>query len=243
MPAFRAVHADDIPWQPIGTHGLRCKRLAENSQTGAMLNFLDIPPNWHGGGIAHFHEAFEEVYVLSGSVTLGAGRWYVAGDYFYRPGHVVHGHGEQARESGCFSLVRSDGPLVLNLVHEPAEPDEYPLFERDPRGHILHRPVADVPWQQLDGFPPAWEMKELSRDPVSGALTAMARIPAGWSSAVPIAHRAPVSAYVLEGSITLDGVALAKGDFADGPAGTGAAGPAATAEGATLFLWFDAAND
>jgi quercetin dioxygenase-like cupin family protein len=241
MTAFRPVRAADVPWVPIGTHGLMVKTLAKDEETGAMLNYLNIPKDWRGGGVAHFHEAFEEVYILEGSVTLGAGRWFVKGDYFYRPGRVVHGHDEQANE-GCRALVRSDGALTLNLVHEPAEPDEYPLEEFDPRGHILQRPVADVPWVRLDGFPPEWEMRELSRDPKTGALTAMARIPAGWSGK-GAAHRAPFSLYVLEGALTMTGETLETGDFADGPAGTGPMADCAADGGATLFLWFDAAGE
>ena len=239
MTSFRTVRAADAPWQPIGTHGLRCKTLAFDEATGGMLNYLDIPKDWRGGGIAHFHEAFEEVYILEGSVTLGAGRWFVEGDYFYRPGLVVHGHDEQANE-GCRALVRSDGPLKLNLVHEPAEPDEYPLQRKDPRGHVLQLPVATVPWQKCEGFPPEWDIRWLSHDPASGALTVMARVPAGWSSDAPIAHAAPWSVYVLDGAIAMEGVTLAAGDFADGAAGTGPCGPAVSPGGATLFLWFDA---
>lgn len=239
MTSFRPVRMNDVPWRSLGTHGLRCKTLAFDEGTGAMLNYLDIPKDWRGGGIAHFHDAFEEVYILEGSVTLGAGRWFVEGDYFYRPGHVVHGHDEQANE-GCRALVRSDGPLALNLIHEPAEPDEYPLESRDPRGHVLQLPVETVAWDKLDGFPPEWDIRLLSRNPQSGALTIMARIPAGWSSAAPIAHKAPWSLYILDGGITMQDETLAEGDFADGPAGTGPAGAAASTDGATLFLWFDA---
>ena len=241
MPSFRTVRTSEVAWQPIGTHGLRVKTLAFDAQTGGMLNYLDIPKDWRGGGVAHFHDAFEEVYILDGAVTLGAGRWFVKGDYFYRPGHVVHGHAEEADE-GCHALVRSNGPLTLNLVHEPAEPDEYPLDQRDPRGHVLQLPVESVPWAPLDGFPAQWELRRLSHDPSNGAFTAMARVPAGWSSAEPAAHQAPWSLYVLEGAIDMQGTTLPAGDFADGPAGTGPTGPCASRDGATLFLWFDAAN-
>jgi quercetin dioxygenase-like cupin family protein len=239
MTCFRHVRVSEIPWQPIGTHGLRVKTLAFDEATGGMLNYLDIPRDWRGGGVAHFHEAFEEVYILDGSVTLGADRWFVAGDYFYRPGHVVHGHDEMANE-GCHALVRSNGPLTLNLVHEPAEPDEYSLADNDPRGHTLRLPVAEVPWGKLAGFQPEWDMRLLSRDPATGALTAMARIPAGWSSSGATAHKAAWSLYVLEGAVEMQGVELPAGDFADGPAGAGPTGPASSASGATLFLWFDA---
>ncbi len=239
MTRFRPVRPADLPWQPIGTHGLRRKLLASDPKTGAMLNYLDIPKNWRGGGVAHFHDAFEEVYMLEGAVTLGAGRWFVAGDYFYRPARVVHGHDEWARD-GAIALVRSDGPLTLNLVPEPAEPDEYALDRTDPRGHVLQLPVGSVPWRTLDGFPTAWAMRLLSCDPESGALTAMARVPAGWASTAPIAHQASWSAYLLDGAITMEGVILVAGDFADGAAGTGPTGPAVGAAGATLLLWFDA---
>jgi hypothetical protein len=104
----------------------------------------------------------------------------------------------------------------------------------------LQLPVAEVPWGKLAGFQPEWDMRLLSRDPATGALTAMARIPSGWSSGETTAHKAPWSLYVLEGAIEMQGVELPAGDFADGPAGTGPTGPASSASGATLFLWFDA---
>lgn len=242
MSNFRHVETAKLDWQPIGTHGLRCKRLAYDEATGGMFNYLDIPEGWHGGGIAHYHQAFEEVYILSGSVTLGAGRWFVEGDYFYRPAMVVHGHDEQSI-TGSLALVRSDGPLALNLIHEPAEPDEYPLEDKDPRGHVLQRPVESVAWQTLDGFPDSWEMRLLSHNVQTGALSAMARIPAGWMSTGPIDHQAPWSAYVIEGILQAGDTILVTGDFADGQAGTGPIGPSSSESGATLLLWFDANKD
>jgi hypothetical protein len=155
---------------------------------------------------------------------------------------VVHGHAEEANE-GCRALVRSDGPLTLNLVHKPNEPDEYSLEQSDPRGHTLQKPVADVPWEKRKGFPVEWDMRVLSSDPSNGALTAIASIPAGWSSCEPSAHQAPWSLYVLEGAIEIEGIELPAGDFADGRGSASPTGPAACIKGATLFLWFDAKDD
>lgn len=241
MASFEHLTLDQVEWQPLGTHGLRCKTLAGDEQTGAMLNFLDIPKGWRGGGIAHYHHAFEEVLILEGSVTLGAGRYFVKDDYFYRPAMVVHGHDEKSDE-GCIALVRSDGPLALNLVHEPSEPDEYPLAQEDPRGHVLQLPVENVAWQTQDGFPPEWQVRPLSHDPASGARTVMVQIPAGWSSDAAIPLNADYAAFVLDGVIDADGDVLEAEHFVRGPAGTGPTGPAKSESGARLLFWFDALN-
>lgn len=239
MPSHRTVRPQDVEWRPLGTHGLRCRTLAGNPQTGAMLNYLDIPKGWRGGGIAHYHAAFEEVLILSGAVTLGADRWFVEGDYFYRPRDVVHGHDERSPE-GCIALVRSDGPLVLNLVHEPEHDDEYPIAHGDPRGHVLQLPVASVDWCTLPGFPAQWDIRPLSLDPETGARTLIARIPQGWSASAPLENRAAWAAYVLEGRVDLAETGLEAGDFAEGAAGTGLAGPFASPEGALVLFWFEA---
>lgn len=237
MVSFKHLTLEDIEWRPLGTHGLRCKTLAGDEETGAMLNFLDIPKGWRGGGVAHYHHAFEEVLILEGSVTLGAGRYFVKDDYFYRPSMVVHGHDEQSDE-GCIALVRSDGPLALNLVHEPAEADEYPLEQVDPRGHVLQLPVDQVEWQKADGFPPEWDIRPLSRDPSTGAQTVMARIPSAWSGETAIAHEADYAAFLLDGDLTADGDTYAAKHFVRGPAGSGPTGPASSDAGATLLFWF-----
>ncbi|MEX1147063.1 MAG: DUF4437 domain-containing protein, partial [Sphingomonadales bacterium] len=132
--SLNRIRPANLEWETLGTHGLRRKVLRYDSHTGHVTSLVDIPEGWHGGGVAHYHNAFEEVYMWSGSVTVGGRHYWHGGDYFYRPAGVVHGHDERSEE-GARAIIRSDGPCELLLVHEPAEADEYPLDEiTDPRG-------------------------------------------------------------------------------------------------------------
>jgi len=110
----------------------------------------------------------------------------------------------------------------------------------DQRGHVLQLPTETVAWSTIPELPQDWAVRPLSRDPASGAFTAMAKVPAGWASAEPQAHPAGWSAYVLDGAIVADGAPFIAGEFATGPAGRGLMGPSASADGCTLLFWFDA---
>ena len=102
----------------LGKNGLRAKLLSQDPATGAGTRYVDIPQNWKGGGIAHYHPDYEEVFVIEGDVSL-TGRDYLGdGSYIYRPSGIVHGHDEQAKK-GCFCIIRFGGPLELCFVHEP----------------------------------------------------------------------------------------------------------------------------
>jgi hypothetical protein len=197
---------------------------------------VEIPVGWHGGGIAHFHHAFEEVYMLAGSVTVGGTHYWHAGDYFYRPADVVHGHDERAEE-GATALIRSDGPLPLLLVHDPAETDEYPLPSYDDgRGHLYSLRVADVEWIADAAFPDDWRIRPLSSDARTGARTIMVDIPAGWT-ATGSARPAAWEACMLEGALDGEKAAFAPGDYSAGPAGTEVFGAQASAGGCRFILW------
>jgi hypothetical protein len=234
------VHTDQLEWEPLGSHGLRCKMLSRDPANGGWVNIVDIPRNWRGGGVAHYHDAFEEVYILSGEVTLGAGRWFRAGDYFYRPAQVVHGHGEYAN-GGCVSLTRCNGPLTLNLVHEPTEPDEYPRIAGvDPRGHTLQLPTETIEWTTLPELPKAWRARMLSRHPSNGAMTAMVDIPAGWTSDSTLDHEGRWLTYILAGSLEVgDRDVFEASHFGEGPSRTGPLGPGRSVGGCRLILWLE----
>jgi hypothetical protein len=232
---LQPVPSATMPWEPLGTHGLRRQLLGYDAATGHATSLVDIPAGWHGGGIAHFHEAFEEVFMLAGSVTLDGRNYWHGGDYFYRPSHIVHGHDERSEE-GATALIRSDGPLELILVHDPLDPDEYPLpAMNDPRGHLKSLPVAEVIGISDSAFPDSWSIRPLSGDPVSGARTLIADVPAGWTgSAAPlgVAWEAFVLAGAIEGAHRYNA-----GDYT--AAGPDIAPLAATASagGGTILLW------
>ena len=219
--------------------GSAAKTLSGDPKATASTVLCDIPVGWRGGGVAHYHAAFEEVLILRGSVTLNGARHFVEDDYFYRPADVVHGHAE-ASDTGCLALIRSNGKLELNLIHDPAEPDEYPRdIPTDARGHVLQLPTADLPWETAPELPGGWEAKRLSLDPQTGAASMLVRIPAGWRSDRPHGHSAGWAAFILEGGLAGDPASFGREEYAAGPAGTGIFGPAHADEACLLMLWLD----
>jgi quercetin dioxygenase-like cupin family protein len=233
---LRPVRAAEMEWEPLGTHGLRRKRLGFDPATQHTTSLVDIPKGWHGGGIAHFHEAFEEVLILSGSVTLDGRHYWTAGDYFYRPAFIVHGHDEKSPE-GALTVIRSDGVLELLLVHEPEQDVEYPLpHSADPRGHVFQVPIADVPAVSDPLFPADWRIRPLSADPQSGARTLIADIPAGWRGTAP-ALGAAWEAMVLDGAVQGAAYAYAAGDYTAGGPEAAPLGAVASEGGVSVMLW------
>lgn len=233
---LQRIRPSEVPWEPLGNHGLRRKRLGFDAATGHTTNLVDIPKGWKGGGIAHFHHAFEEVYVLEGAVTVGGTHYWHAGDYFYRPAQVVHGHDEKSPE-GALTLIRSDGPLDLLLVHDPAEPDEYPLpGANDARGHLRHLPVAGVASIADAALPSEWRIKPLSSDPDTGARTFLVEIPAGWAGQAP-ALGAAWEACMLDGEVEGSEADYATGDYTAGDAATPLLGARGSASGCTAIVW------
>jgi quercetin dioxygenase-like cupin family protein len=230
------IRPAEIDWEPLGTHGLRRKRLGFDPESGHVTALVEIPRGWHGGGIAHFHHAFEEVFILAGSVTVGGKHYWHAGDYFFRPAQVVHGHDERAEE-GATALIRSDGPLELLLIHEPEQADEYPLpAYYDGRGHLYSLPTEQVAWIADPAFPDGWKIRPLSTDAHSGARTVMVEIPAGWQASGS-ARPAAWEASVLDGGLEGEKAEFIAGDYSAGPAGTEVFGVKASAGGCRFILW------
>jgi len=234
---LQRVRPAEIEWEMLGTHGLRRKVLGYDPETQHITSLVDIPRGWKGGGVAHFHHAFEEVFMVEGSVTLNGRHYWHGGDYFYRPAHVVHGHDEKSPE-GALALVRSDGPLELLLIHEPDEDDEYPLPEEDDaRGHVRHVVTADVESVPDPQLPEGWTVRPLSADPVTGARTVIVDVPAGWTSQEASARDAEWEAMVIEGAIEGESGRFEARDYCRGPAGTEVFGARSSEAGCSFILW------
>lgn len=110
-----------------------------------------------------------------------------------------------------------------------------------PREHIEFIQSQRLPWERgvLGPGLEDVEAKQLSRDPASGACSLLCRYPPGWRRG-PHRLSATHEFLVLEGRIALDGVAYGLDDYAWLPAGHASAG-AATADGAVVLTFFDAA--
>ncbi|MCW1383816.1 DUF4437 domain-containing protein [Novosphingobium sp. KCTC 2891] len=232
---LQCVRSADLPWEVLGTHGLKRRLLGHDPESGHVTNIVFIPEGWHGGGVAHFHDAFEEVYMLDGAVTLDGDHYFRKGVYFYRPAQVVHGHDERS-ETGALALVRSDGALVLNLVHQPEQPVEYPRpGHGDPRGHVFETRVASVAAEADAALHADWKAKPLSADPVTGARTFEAIVPAGWQGIAPALGQ-PWEAYVLEGDLSGARESWQAGDYTVGDADTPLLGTVSSTAGARILV-------
>lgn len=231
------IRIDDLEWEVLGTHGLRRKVLAFDPSDQHVTSLVDIPRGWHGGGVAHFHHAFEEVYMVGGSVTVGGTHYWHAGDYFYRPAMIVHGHDERSEE-GARALIRSDGPLELLLIHKPAEPDEYSLEPiKDGRGHVYDVTPSELAWTTSPDLPNGWRMKLLSADQTTGTRTYMAEVPAGWTGDGSTKRPAPWEATVLKGALKGASHTYEAGDYSYGPGGRECFDAESSTDGATLLVW------
>jgi len=230
------VSTSKVPWEPIGTHGLQRKILGYDEQSGHVTFLLDIPAGWHGGGVAHYHECCEEVLLLSGSVTLDGSHYWHAGDYFYRPAHVVHGIDEKSEE-GARALVRCDARMELLLVHEPDSTAEYPLPAfNDPRGHVFDLPLNEAHRLETNSFPDAWDVRALSENAQTGARTILVTIPAGWEGD-PEGPGQSWEAYCLDGEVSSAETTYGAGDYTVGDGSTPPFAARASKAGARFILW------
>ena len=89
------------------------------------------------------------------------------------------------------------------------------------RAHVeqIHR--DDVPWEPLraEGWPAGMEAKTLSRDPATGDLTAILRLPAGWYR--PAGHSPTgIDLFVLAGTLTVGAALRGYGYYEWAPAGS-----------------------
>lgn len=230
------VSTSTVPWEPIGTHGLQRKILGHDEASGHVTFLLDIPAGWHGGGVAHYHECCEEVLLLSGSVTLDGSHYWHAGDYFYRPAHVVHGIDEKSEE-GARALVRCDARMELLLVREPESPQEYPLPEfKDPRGHVFDLPLNKAPLLEDSAFAPDWIVHTLSNNAETGARTLLVTIPSGWQGE-PNGIGQSWEAFCLEGDVSSSEATYCAGDYTVGDGDTAPFAACESKDGARFILW------
>ena len=107
-----------------------------------------------------------------------------------------------------------------------------------PRPHIEFLKSAALPWQPTpaEWARPACETRLLSRDPDSGASTALVRYPAGWSADVSLASDEEI--FVLEGTIDTDDRSYRVADYAYLPAGF-AREHMRSSTGATVLTFFE----
>ena len=109
-----ASHAKS--WKPVpDAPGNEIKVLRHDTETGGSTILLKMDPGAHYA--SHIHPGGEEVYVLSGSLQLGAD-FLVEGDFLYTPPGGIHA---ASSKEGC--VVYISVPLPIALAKPPVERD------------------------------------------------------------------------------------------------------------------------
>jgi hypothetical protein len=145
---------------------------------------------------------------------------------------------------GCFA--RSLVPVVLlgqqllgaPLFHEMPRGQARALNDGHGRGFIGFINERELMWRpfQISGFPEGIEMKLLSRDRLTGAVSLLARYPAGWRHDIRGFHSGDEEIFVLEGTLRIGPRILTRRAYAYIPAGM-VHGPISSETGC-LALWF-----
>lgn len=217
------------------------KPLYEDPDTGSLTFMMHLPPNWHDPEL-DWHPTTEEGYILAGQCVLGDG---VLDEqcYLYRPPGILHGPVAAPVDAGATILQRMDGEIRI-LRHDGgqhAQPitDQYkdsPVewTERFDLSEVPFEPVSDGGWAGTS-------LKWVHRNKVTGGGAVIIDIPAGWSGSGSAA-RGALEEFVISGTLDAGGVRFGRWGFAQRPAGQ-AAGTYHSEDGATLFCWWNGANE
>ena len=229
---------DAMDWTATGNNSR--KRLSHDPETGAQTFYLELPENWVGGGVAHYHTCSEEVYVLDGDVTLNGRDYLVQGSYLYRPSGIVHGHYEASR-GGCRLIIKTDSLLDFNYIEQPESPEEYVHTPSDDgRQHIVHLETPQVDWVMTGEGQTRHDTKVLSLDRKSGASTRLIRFPAGWRGRLDLDSAYTWEWFVIGGEARLDDATRFSTDsYSIRPAGSEQHAFVSARTETRLLLWRD----
>lgn len=123
-----AIDTETVEWTVSGrpgiAPGLSHKLLRYNPETGEGTFLGAAVPTWRSPYL-EFHHTIEEIYAVSGDITLGNSGRMDAGSYLWRPPFITHGpfHSDQ----GAVIYVWTDGELVN---HPPASSSSTPEENR-----------------------------------------------------------------------------------------------------------------
>ena len=171
-----------------------------------------------------FHDSVEEAYFVTGTARLSAEGDFGPGDYFWRPPGWVHA---ARSETGYDAIVTLEG----TCPSEGSGPvTRVPCDDRDAGRHVAsaHDPVGPRGYvRRLSSRAHGWSTPEptvaaamgddisvrlLSVNAVTGAATALLRLPEGWSAPVaPTARETFV--VVVGGTLLVDGREVSAGSL------------------------------
>lgn len=108
-----------------------------------------------------------------------------------------------------------------------------------PRDHVEFVQSQHLPWESVEALPrPGTEIKVLSRDASTGAMSCLLRYPSGWSMSASQRLAADEEFYVLQGELAISERTYGEGDYAFLPAGYPRAG-LCTSSGAVVLTFFE----
>ena len=99
----------ETPWVKGPEPGLRIKLLHMDDQSGAYSRLISADAGWMESRQEH-HDCVEEVYMISGDMTMGDLGTMTSGGYIWRPPLIQHG--PMQTTAGGLMFIRTDGPLI-----------------------------------------------------------------------------------------------------------------------------------
>ncbi len=187
----------------------------------ATTAYYTFPENWKGGGRAHYHSPYEEVYILDGDITLTGRDDYVKGSYLYRPGGIVHGHHESSRK-GSRMITRTGAEINFNYVDNPTSEEEYVMVPNtiDGRPHIVHLKAPAMKAETVGTGAASYTRKVLSKDVKTGASTSLLEFPTAFKGRIDLPETKNREWVVVGGQASLDdGTVYELESFSFRPAG------------------------
>jgi quercetin dioxygenase-like cupin family protein len=172
--------------------GTRLRVLSRDADDGAATCLWRIPPGWsHPDDFAL--AGGEALYVLQGEFSIGDQR-YAPGHYSYRPAGRTH---EAIRShSGALVYAMWDGAPELLLPGSVPIGPEAPILWLD--GNAMDESPTPV-----EGPVAGIMVRILRRDPVTGGMTLIIRIPPGWEEPRSEHHDCVEESFKLSGEIWL----------------------------------------
>ena len=114
MSEIRKTESHTKPWKPVpDAPGNEVKVLRYDKESGASAVLLKMDPGAHYA--AHVHPGGEEVFVLRGSLQLGAD-FLRDGDFLYTPPGGIHA---ASSKEGC--VVYISVPRAIEFAVPPVE--------------------------------------------------------------------------------------------------------------------------
>ena len=201
-----------MEWTPVtGAPGLFTKLLRQRSGGGrTALQRIDLNEGYTPPTRAHFHNVYEEIMCVKGSMSFDSVRWLEPVDYIYHPPRTVHGFMSALKHEAWF-LSRVGGTLDFNYIDEPLAEEAYAVGRFPAARPLVYAPRPLESGQEYDQETKA---VPLSIDSDSGTGSWVVSLAADASYAIDAPDDTDVEFFVISGEVTFGGTQLEEGTFA-----------------------------